>query len=202
MLEKYEKRKMQESLTETLPVTMSDDLHYNTATFTIPIQVGPTDDDEIGPLYEKEQSIQKTSSLGKVFETTSMPLNTYKRESDTEKKKVSHANKSHSRKQSKENKEAKSKQVNNTNTMNDLSANISNSVPSTATDTKKGRVTFRDKFNTCSFCSVPISDRIRICSGCRNAAYCNSKCQKSHWKMHKKQCVYALTKDQKDEVTG
>ena len=61
---------------------------------------------------------------------------------------------------------------------------------------KRSKMTFRDKFNTCSYCESTIEDRIRICSGCRKVCYCDSKCQKSHWKMHKKQCIYALSKDQ------
>ena len=81
------------------------------------------------------------------------------------------------------------------------SAEIPDTVSSSATDSKRSKVTFRDKFNTCSFCEAPISDRIRICSGCRKVCYCNSRCQKSHWKTHKRNCVYALSKDQK-ETTG
>ncbi len=74
----------------------------------------------------------------------------------------------------------------------------SSDVPASAnaTTVKRGKMTFRDKFSTCSYCESTIEDHIRICSGCRKVCYCNSKCQKSHWKMHKKQCIYALSKDQ------
>lgn len=71
----------------------------------------------------------------------------------------------------------------------------------TIDDAKQAKVTFRDKFNSCSYCNQSISERIRICSGCRKVAYCDSKCQKSHWKVHKKKCFYALSKDMK-ETTG
>lgn len=63
------------------------------------------------------------------------------------------------------------------------------------------KVTFRDKFSSCSYCNQSISDHIRICSGCRKVCYCDSKCQKSHWKVHKKMCFYALSKDMKS-TTG
>ena len=60
------------------------------------------------------------------------------------------------------------------------------------------RVTARDKFKVCENCHVEISERIRVCSGCKRVAYCNSTCQKDHWKTHKQACSYYLKKD----VTG
>ena len=60
------------------------------------------------------------------------------------------------------------------------------------------RVTTRDKFKVCENCRVEISERIRVCSGCKRVAYCNSTCQMDHWKTHKQACSYYLKKD----VTG
>lgn len=49
-----------------------------------------------------------------------------------------------------------------------------------------------DKFNTgkyhCSYCRCTVS-RQSICSRCKNVAYCNTTCQKAHWKVHKPDCV-------------
>lgn len=41
----------------------------------------------------------------------------------------------------------------------------------------------------CPTCSSP-SATLR-CSRCHSVSYCNKKCQKSHWKSHKKQCALA-----------
>ena len=192
-------RNFEETQTETIhPVYGSEGVNYSTATFSF--HVGSSEDME--PVYEKEQRIRKTPLLNKV--PLEKPLRNEKREcEDVMTKKVLRKSNSHSQKKQtrKENKESLSTQVTNNTTNAKLSANITGTDAAVLPSDKKGKVTFRDKFNTCSFCTVPISDRIRICSGCRNAAYCNSKCQKSHWKEHKKKCVYALTKDQK-EVTG
>ena len=43
------------------------------------------------------------------------------------------------------------------------------------------------KENFCDFCQSQ-SQSLLQCSGCGWASYCNQKCQKSHWKIHKKQC--------------
>lgn len=40
----------------------------------------------------------------------------------------------------------------------------------------------------CSFCGVKANRILRVCSVCHTAAYCNSKCQKRHWKDHKEAC--------------
>ena len=61
----------------------------------------------------------------------------------------------------------------------------------TTTDAKsKARKTARDKFRHCENCSQEILERIHLCAGCKKVAYCNSQCQKSHWKQHKKTCTY------------
>ena len=41
--------------------------------------------------------------------------------------------------------------------------------------------------NTCIFCSKQ-SLALLQCSGCGNVHYCDKACQKSHWKLHKKDC--------------
>ena len=33
--------------------------------------------------------------------------------------------------------------------------------------------------------------QFRMCSQCKSTYYCNSECQKSHWKIHKKECKLA-----------
>ena len=63
----------------------------------------------------------------------------------------------------------------------------------------KKKTTARDKFRNCENCQIGITDRIRVCSGCKKVAYCNAACQKTHWKTHKKVCSYAV---QKSELTG
>ena len=63
----------------------------------------------------------------------------------------------------------------------------------------KKKTMARDKFRNCENCQMGITDRIRVCSGCKKVAYCNSTCQKTHWKTHKKVCSYAV---QKSELTG
>ena len=63
---------------------------------------------------------------------------------------------------------------------------------------EKCRMTARDKFRECEHCQKPITGSIRLCSGCKKVCYCDRECQKSHWKEHKKLCVYALQK----ELTG
>ena len=69
--------------------------------------------------------------------------------------------------------------------------------PSTVDPKSKIRKTARDKFRSCENCREDIRDRIQLCSGCKKVAYCNSQCQKSHWKIHKKTCTYALKKGEK-----
>lgn len=64
----------------------------------------------------------------------------------------------------------------------------------------KSKRTARDKFKTCENCVQVITDRILVCAGCKKVAYCNYRCQKAHWKMHKKSCSYALKKDAKDRT--
>lgn len=62
----------------------------------------------------------------------------------------------------------------------------------------KARKTARDKFKNCEHCHSEISDKIRVCSACKKVAYCDSQCQKEHWKVHKQVCTY----DRKKDVTG
>ena len=62
----------------------------------------------------------------------------------------------------------------------------------------KVKKTARDKFKECENCHMEISDKIRVCSACKRVAYCNSNCQKEHWKLHKQACSHYLKKD----VTG
>lgn len=64
------------------------------------------------------------------------------------------------------------------------------------------RKTARDKFPNCENCGVAIK-RIHVCSGCRKVAYCNSQCQRTHWKTHKKSCSYIASKKAgEEECTG
>lgn len=67
-------------------------------------------------------------------------------------------------------------------------------------DGPKSKKTARDKFKTCENCQLVISERIQVCAGCKKVAYCNYRCQKAHWKVHKKTCSYALKKDAKDRT--
>ena len=42
---------------------------------------------------------------------------------------------------------------------------------------------------SCTYCgTVRIGSDLKNCSACRTVAYCNSECQKLHWKIHKKAC--------------
>ena len=63
-----------------------------------------------------------------------------------------------------------------------------------------GKKTARDKFKSCENCDMEIVDRILVCAGCKKVAYCNYRCQKAHWKKHKKTCSYALKKEAKDRT--
>merc|ERR1712154_203445 len=40
----------------------------------------------------------------------------------------------------------------------------------------------------CASCRQPFTSKRSKCSGCGKVAYCNSKCQRKHWKKHKKIC--------------
>merc|ERR1711879_231014 len=40
----------------------------------------------------------------------------------------------------------------------------------------------------CEWCGKPDTEvrHLRLCSGCRYVAYCDTTCQNSHWRVHKK----------------
>lgn len=59
----------------------------------------------------------------------------------------------------------------------------------------------RSKLKFCDNCGQEIVTRVQVCAGCKRVAYCNFRCQKASWKLHKKTCSYALRKDGK-ESTG
>ena len=63
----------------------------------------------------------------------------------------------------------------------------------------KSRKTARDKFRRCENCEEEIVDRIQLCAGCKKVAYCNIRCQKAHWKQHKKSCLY-VQKPQPEKI--
>ena len=58
-----------------------------------------------------------------------------------------------------------------------------------------------DKF-TCDYCSKSSTEKLNICSRCRNVAYCNAECQKAAWAGHKKVCkrVPAAAAEEEDKV--
>ena len=47
-----------------------------------------------------------------------------------------------------------------------------------------------EKILECSYCGTKESDdhQLKRCGRCRQTQYCNTECQRSHWKDHKKQC--------------
>lgn len=59
----------------------------------------------------------------------------------------------------------------------------------------------RNRLKFCDNCGQEILTRVQACAGCKKVAYCNFRCQKASWKVHKKTCSYALRKDGK-ESTG
>lgn len=48
----------------------------------------------------------------------------------------------------------------------------------------------------CSVCGK-VGD-VRACAGCRSLYYCSTKCQKSHWKKHKPDCLEVQTGPKSD----
>lgn len=59
----------------------------------------------------------------------------------------------------------------------------------------------KSKPKYCDNCGKELLTRVQVCAGCKKVAYCNFRCQKASWKIHKKTCSYALRKDGK-ESTG
>lgn len=53
--------------------------------------------------------------------------------------------------------------------------------------------------NICSTCSAPGKSLLK-CGQCRSVFYCNTNCQKAHWKVHKKTC-YPAAKSRNDVST-
>jgi len=51
----------------------------------------------------------------------------------------------------------------------------------------KNKIVTKMKENFCDFCKSQ-SRNLLQCSACGIVSYCNQNCQKSHWKIHKKQC--------------
>ena len=48
----------------------------------------------------------------------------------------------------------------------------------------------------CSTCETPQTETLKLmtCDQCKSVQYCDKKCQKKHWKEHKKDCKYLLAK--------
>ena len=84
-------------------------------------------------------------------------------------------------------------------------AGIGNGVATNASEdsaakVSQSKVAAREKFRSCENCGSIIEERILVCSGCKKVAYCDRKCQKAHWKAHKKACSHKVTKD--EDCTG
>lgn len=60
--------------------------------------------------------------------------------------------------------------------------------------------TDQEKVRCCGNCEQELSDRILFCAGCKKVPYCNTTCQRAHWKYHKKTCSY--TKKEATEETS
>ena len=41
---------------------------------------------------------------------------------------------------------------------------------------------------TCAHCASKSQAKLKLCGGCKTAAYCSAACQKAHWKGHKGMC--------------
>ena len=76
-----------------------------------------------------------------------------------------------------------------------ISPHLKGEPPTSPPTTKAGKPKF------CDNCGKELLARIQVCAGCKKVAYCNFRCQKASWKLHKKTCSYALRKDSK-ESTG
>ena len=59
-----------------------------------------------------------------------------------------------------------------------------------------------EKVPRCECCGKALIERVLMCAGCKNVAYCDSTCQRSHWKEHKKNCSYAQKKTSDTATTS
>jgi hypothetical protein len=50
---------------------------------------------------------------------------------------------------------------------------------------KKMRLRSRD---TCTYCGRASPCKLKLCSTCKVARYCNTSCQRAHWSIHRKTC--------------
>jgi hypothetical protein len=56
---------------------------------------------------------------------------------------------------------------------------------------------------SCASCGVVQTGKVLRCSGCRMTSYCNSTCQKKHWKKaHRKECVGKNRKSTKSKAAA
>ena len=76
---------------------------------------------------------------------------------------------------------------------------VSSSSDDLAAKQSQSKMAAREKFRSCDNCSQVIEERILVCSSCKRVAYCNRKCQKAHWKSHKKTCSH---KAGREDCTG
>lgn len=51
-----------------------------------------------------------------------------------------------------------------------------------------------DRDYLCSYCLKRHENKLKLCSRCKQANYCNRDCQIKHWKKHKKRCNYISNK--------
>ena len=65
-------------------------------------------------------------------------------------------------------------------------------INTTTTSSKFKELQLYTNFTTCSHCNLPPHNnnkKLLTCSDCASAAYHNSACQRSHWKVHKRSCA-------------
>ena len=44
------------------------------------------------------------------------------------------------------------------------------------------------KRDTCTYCGCASPCKLKLCSTCKVARYCNTSCQRAHWSIHRKTC--------------